>query len=119
MNANEYFLSSAIRPNWLEYPHSFRRIVEQSIVDITPWHIMDGEHALRKFRGLSLRYSSRELFPFAYRQDNDDLACWVKNMGEQVFIIYDFASLGYEDEGFFNDFWAWFRAAIEETIEWD
>jgi len=72
-----------------------------------------------KFRGLAERYPSRELFPFAYRQDNDDVACWSKSTGEKVFIIHDFASPGWEDENVFEDIWTWFRSAIEETALWD
>lgn len=80
---------------------------------------MSAERALAQFRGLAERYPNRELFPFAYRQDNDDVACWANGMGEKVFIIHDFASFGYEDEGTFDDVWTWFRSAIEETIDWD
>ena len=35
-----------------------------------------------------------------------------------IFIIHDFASPGYEDEGTFDDVWSWFRSAVEETIAW-
>lgn len=119
MNKNDFFLPQDIRPNWVEYPHSFCRIVEQLIIHITPWHIMDGERAMRQYKGLTERYPSRELFPFAYRQDNDDVACWAKGMGEQVFIIHDFASPGYEDEAKYDGFWEWFREAVEDMIEHD
>lgn len=86
---------------------------------ITPWHLLEAERARIDVRGLAERYPSRELFPFARRQDNDDVACWAKGMGERVFIIHDFASPGFEDEGGFDDVWSWFRQAIEETIDWD
>jgi hypothetical protein len=86
---------------------------------MTPWHVLDGKQALERFDGLAKRYPSRELFPFAYRQDNDDVACWENGMSEKVFIIHDFASPGFENEGFFDDVWSWFRTAIEETISWD
>lgn len=89
-----FTLPLAERPEWLEYPHSFCRLVDQSLIDITPWHIMKGQSALKQFQGLAERYPARNLFPFAYRQDNDDLACWAKVMGEKVFIIHDFASPG-------------------------
>ena len=80
---------------------------------------MECERALSWFRGLQERYPARELFPFAFRQDNDDVACWAKGMGERVFVIHDFASPGYEDVEEFNDVWSWFRVAVEETILWD
>jgi hypothetical protein len=119
MSNNLYILPNDHRPSWLEYPHSFNRIVEQSLVHVTPWHILEAERALTQFRRLAERYPSRELFPFAYRQNNDDLACWSKGSGEKVFIIHDFASPGWENEAEFNDVWTWFRAAVEETILWD
>jgi hypothetical protein len=119
MNKNAFILPPTERPSWLEYPQSFRRIVDQQLVDITPWHVMEGERALRQFRGLASRYPARDLFPFAYRQDNDDVACWTKSMGEKVFIIHDFASPGWEDVVTFDDVWSWFRSAVEETIAWD
>ncbi len=40
-------------------------------------------------------------------------------MGENVLIIHDFSSPGWEDENAFNDVWSWFRSATEETISWD
>lgn len=119
MNRGGFLLPPDVLPDWVEYPHSFRRIVEQSLTDLTPWHILKAEEALVRFRGLAERYPSRELFPFAFRQDNDDLACWTRGAGERVLIIHDFATPGWEDEGAFEDVWSWFRSAVEETIEWD
>jgi hypothetical protein len=119
VNKDAFLLPPAERPSWLEYPHSFHRLVDQGLVHITPWHILEGHQVLERSRGLAARYPSRSLFPFAYRQDNDDVACWAQGMGEQVFIIHDFASPGSEDEGSFENVWSWFRAAVEETISWD
>jgi hypothetical protein len=119
MNKDAFLLPPSERPSWVEYPHSFCRIVDQQLIHITPWHIMESQRALRHSKGLAERYPSRELFPFAYRQDNDDVACWAKGMGERVFIIHDFASPGFEDEGAFDDVWSWFRAAVNETATWD
>jgi len=116
---NKFILPLSKRPGWLEYPHSFCRIVEQSLTDITPWHIFDSLKAQVRFQRISERYPSREMFPFAYRQDNDDLACWIRGKGEKVFIIHDFASVGWEGEGEFEDVWTWFRSAVEESILWD
>lgn len=119
MSKKNFFLLEDQRPSWLAYPHSFHRLVEQSLVNLTPWHILEGERAATHFKGLAERYPSRELFPFTYRQDNDDVACWSRGAGEKVFIIHDFASPGWEDEESFESVWSWFRAAVEETIAWD
>lgn len=119
MSKELFILPEKDRPIWLEYPHAFYRIVEQSLIHITPWHVLEAQRAVTHFYGLSERYPSRNLFPFAYRQDNDDVACWSKGEGEKVFVIHDFASIGWENETTFDNVWSWFRAAIEETIFWD
>ena len=119
MSKEIFILSPNEGPYWLQYPRSFCRIVDQQLIHVTPWHVMEGARALRQFHGLAERYPARHLFPFAYRQDNDDVACWAKGMGEKVFTIHDFAAVGFEDEGVFDDVWSWFRSAVEETISWD
>ncbi len=119
MSNQQFILPPNQRPAWLEYPHSFCRLIDQGIIHITPWHIMEAERAVIHARGLAERYPGRELFPFAYRQDNDDVACWSSGAGEKVFVIHDFASAGWENEAEFSDVWAWFRSAVDETISWD
>jgi hypothetical protein len=96
MNRNVYLLRQDERPSWVVYPRSVCRLVDQGLVHITPWHVLDGKQALERFNGLANRYPLRNLFPFAYRQDNDDVACWAKDRGEKVFVVHDFASAGFE-----------------------
>lgn len=119
MSNETFIVRENQRPSWLKYPAAFLRLVEQGLIHITPWHIMEAERALVHARGLAERYPSRELFPFAYRQDNDDVACLSRDQGQKVFVIHDFASAGWEDAAAFDDVWGWFRCAVEETIEWD
>lgn len=103
----------------MQYPPEFSRIVEQGLIHLTPWHLMTSTRVREDSKGLALRYPERELFPFAFRQDNDDVACWEKGEGAQVQIVHDFASPGWEHEGSFDNFWSWFRSAVEATIDWD
>ena len=119
MNHGAFIVPEDQRPSWLKYPTAILRLVEQGLIHLTPWHLMEADRALARARGLSERYPSRQLFPFAYRQDNDDVACLAKDEGQRVFVIHDFAEAGWEDEGTFDDVWAWFRSAVEETIEWE
>lgn len=119
MAEDAYILPPDERPSWLEYPASFSRIVDQSLIHLKPWHIMEDRRALVQLQGLAHGYPSRELFPFAYRQDNDDVACWSKGEGEKVFVIHDFASPSWEGVAVFEDVWSWFRSAVEDTIEWE
>lgn len=112
-------LPAGERPAWLDYPPAFVRLVQQGLIDLTPWHIMTGEQALERACGLATRYPARSLFPFAFRQDTDDVACWTMGLGEQVMVIHDFASPGWEIEVEHNDTWSWFRSAVEDMIDWE
>lgn len=80
---------------------------------------MEAQQAARRHEGLAKRYPARSLFAFVYRQDNDDLACWVEGEGEKVFVIHDFASPGRENVAAYDDVWSWFRDAVAETIAWE
>ncbi|MDE6657473.1 MAG: hypothetical protein K2J88_02685, partial [Oscillospiraceae bacterium] len=68
-------------------------------------------------RELLIRYSNRNLIPFARRSDCDNIACFEVGAGEKVFIIHDFSSSGFEQESEFEDFKSWFLDAIAEMIE--
>lgn len=114
-----FLVDPKLRPSWLEYPRAYRRLIDQGLLHPVPWHLMEAGQALRQANGLALRYPARELFPFAFRQDNDDVACWAHGHGERVFVVHDFATPGVENEAEFADVWAWFRAAIDETVAWD
>jgi hypothetical protein len=119
MKAPQFFASPNQRPTWVDYPLAFCRLVDQGLTHLTPWHILEADRAVAQARGLAERYPDRKLFPFAFRQDNDDLACWSCGTGERVFIVHDFASPGWESVCEFSDVWSWFRFAVEETIAWD
>ena len=80
---------------------------------------MSKEQVRSRIKGLIQRYPDRRLIPFARRGDNDDIACFEVNKGEQVMIIHDFASIGYEQRECFDTFWEWFRYAIELMIEFE
>ena len=111
-------LTQTERPKWFDYPQDFLRIVEeQKLLDFDPWIVMRGDQLRTCFNGLKERYPTRELVPFARREDNDDVACWDKNKG--VVIIHDFASPGYESKQELSSFWDWLRGALEATIEYD
>lgn len=103
-------------PDWFNYPLAFMRVVNQNLVDLTPWYIMDGQLVLERMQGLKDRYPNRDLVPFARRDDNDDVACFEKGKGDLVVVIHDFASPGYEQKTVFPTFWEWFKYAIDEMI---
>jgi len=64
-------------------------------VDLTPWFLIKSEIATQIRKRFAETYQ-RDLVPFAHRQDNDDTACFEKGFGDEVKIIHDFASPGWE-----------------------
>jgi hypothetical protein len=108
-------------PNWLALPPEYLRLLRLNIVNLEPWHLLDASTAARRTQGLQHRYPDRKLFVFAERRDCDDVACWEEGQAGRVRIIHDFATTGWEERGNrgFDSFWDWFRAAIEEMIEFE
>ena len=96
-------------------PEGLMRIVRQNLVDLTPWHVLPRDLAVKRLRGLRHRYS-RKYVPFAYQQDNDDVACIDLAKPEEIVIVHDFASEGTELRKRFDTFWDWFRAAVEDMV---
>ena len=111
-----------LAPNELDvsitYPDGLVRAVRQGLVDLTPWHILDRDIAIRRLRSMRERYRRRYV-PFAGRQDNDDVACLEPTAPGRVIVVHDFAAEGSERRRDFESFWAWFRAAIEDMIEFE
>jgi hypothetical protein len=66
---------------------------------------------------LKERYPERDLFAFAARLDNGDIACWEQGVTSQVLVMHDFASEGYTNRRVFDSFWNWFRNATEDMIQ--
>ncbi len=106
-------------PHWFRYPKGYLRLVQQDLRHFTPWHLLENEHVTPIYQDLRLLYPSRDLFPFAYRQDNDDVACWERETHGMVVVIHCRASPGWETTKVYENFWAWFKGAIEEMIEWE
>jgi hypothetical protein len=99
----------------VKLPEGLLRIVKQNVVDLTPWHVMPTDLAVKRLHGMRQRYS-RKYVPFARRQDNDDVACIDPARPDEIVIVHDFASEGTELRKRFDSFWDWLRAAVEDMI---
>jgi hypothetical protein len=99
-------------------PDGLMKVVEHNLIDITPWHIMPRELAVVRLKGLRQRYQQKYV-PFAYRQDNDDVATILTGVPDRVVVIHDFAADGSEVVCEHESFWAWFRAAVDDLIEFE
>lgn len=107
-------------PRDFQYPREFVRVVDLGLVDLEPWHILEGDLLKRRHRGLRERFPKRSLVLFAARQDNDDVACWNVEQGvPRVTVVHDYASPGWEQRAEFSDFHEWLRQAVEDLIEFD
>lgn len=100
-----------------DYPDSFAKVLELNLLDYDFWYLMSNEQVETRIVGLKQRYSNRKLIPFARRDDSDDIACFEDGQGEKVFIIHDFSSEGFEQRRIYENFWDWFKDAIQEMIE--
>ena len=98
------------------YPVEYIKILELNLVDFDMWYLMSNEQVDIRIKGLKARYPSRNLIPFARRDDNDDIACFEVGKGNCVQIIHDFAGEGFEQRREYDCFWDWLRDAIDEMI---
>lgn len=106
-------------PKGFNYPEAFLKVIKLDLIDLKPWYIMNSNDIQQRIKGMQARYPKRILIPFARRGDNDDVACFELNKEEEIQIIHDFASIGYEQKNAYKTFWDWFRDAIEEMINFD
>ena len=100
-----------------EYPKPYLALLEHHLLDFDDWAIMDAQEQRARFEGLRSRYPARKLIPFARRYSNDDVACFGIITGEQVLIIHDYASPGWENRASYSDVWAWLHFVIDEMKE--
>jgi len=116
----ELLLEEGKLPYGFMYPDSIKKAIKYDLVNLCPWTILERSFAEFMLDGIQSRYPTKKYIPFASRQDNDDFACFVGGQGEEVQIIHDFASPGWEAYGNkYQDFWEWFKVAIDDMIEGD
>lgn len=109
-----------ILPPGFKYPSEYLWLINRRLVFLNPWILFFGEGSeLIRYSGLRKRYPNRTLVPFARRLSNDDVACWENDDNQRVVVVNDFESSGWEDSGeVYPNFWAWFKAAVDEMIEY-
>lgn len=107
-------------PKGFTYPPEFLFLVDSRIVFFPPWQLLFEKWTHVRYIGLRERYPHRQLVPFARRFNSDDVACWEGGNNQQVVIVHDHASSGWEDRGErYPSFWSWFKATIDEMIEFE
>jgi hypothetical protein len=113
-------LSDDQLPEWLKhYPKEYSYLIEQNLVMFRPWYLLNEQLTTLRNSGLKDRFPSHNLFAFAARLDNDDIACWGEGSLGKVIVVHDFSEEQFANRREFENFWDWFRAAIEEMIDFE
>jgi hypothetical protein len=93
------------------------RFAEFGIKHLEPWKWLDGDRFDFRLSGLRHRYPSRNLLPFAERQDCDDVACWEGFNSDRVVIIHDYAEAGWESKASFVSWREWLHQALDDCLD--
>lgn len=113
----KYLIEQSKRPSWLEYPQELLQLLVDNRIHMTPWHLLEAEFAISGIKALAESYN-RQLVPFAFRQDNDDLACFEMSFGCEVIIIHNHASKGWEDEIRYSNIFEWLKSVELDMADW-
>lgn len=105
----------SLLPKWVKIPTKYLKLIRDEKDEFLPWYLIDKQQFSIRYEGMKNRYPSRNLIPFARRDDNDDVACWDSLSPDSVFIIHDFASPGYEERCVFPTFEDWYQFALNES----
>jgi len=113
-------LDAELLPDGFEYPPEYLFLVDSRMVFFPPWQLLFDKWVKVSHEGLRKRYPNRSLVPFARRFNSDDVACWENGNNQEVVVVHDHASDGWEDRGErYPDFWSWFKASVDEMIEFE
>lgn len=114
--------STSAMEQGVSLPKGYQEAMDLNLVNLHPWHFVSDKEFDLLFPGINKRYPNRSVIPFAKREDNDDVAAFIRRDPEQetgqIMVIHDFASPGYEVVARIKTFWDWFRYAVDGMIEW-
>ena len=119
-----YFYTPEMLPQGFKYPNSFVDYVSQlNVPYLEPWWFLGEfpDSANSWFSEIKKQYPSRVLVPFSKRGDTDDVCCFdgTDTTGNpKVYYVHTFASPGWEDRGFVQDFDEWLSVTIKHSEEW-
>jgi len=105
----------AVKDKCFVYPLDYDDFIEKfKKFEAQPWKLFCGRDLYERYKGLCERYPTKKYIPFMYRNDSDDIACFVSDQREQeslILVVHDFASSGWEvtDQSLlkFNDLEQW------------
>ena len=121
---NVYLYAGDEVPDGFEYPESYIEIMSRDfILDIEPWFFICEfkNSALFWMSEIKQLYPTRKLIPFAKVNYSDDIACFDgedSSGNPKVYYIHAFASSGWEDRGFAENFDEWLEIACLESAHY-
>jgi hypothetical protein len=114
---DDHLLPERERPSWLNYPTELVEMVTSGRLHLVTWRISE----VASVRDAMFRhqwYLRRDLVTFAHRIPSEDVACFEKGKGQQVVIIHENTTRGWEDEGSYPSFSAWLTAVEAEAEDY-
>lgn len=103
------------------FPETFNNYVSQSeLEDIEPWWLFCRASNYVDFWCKKVRelYPERKLIPFANWRYSDDIVCFDgedTSGNPKVYYVHAFASAGWEDRGYTDNFTEWLKMARIES----
>ena len=112
-------------PEGKPLPLAYRWAVVNGLTSFTPWHVIDSEERVAFFRREFEAETGIDCWPFAQRQDMDDVAVFVVEDGAvqdrviAVHLSYKGALDLHVRQHHFPDFWAWLsQMVLPEMATW-
>lgn len=111
-------------PEDFKYPVAYTEIMDMDIIpDLEPWSFIcefqeSSSFWMREMKG---KYPDRKLVPLAKVNYSDDIACFdgEDTSGDpKIYYIHAFASAGWEDRGYTDNFDEWLKMARLESARY-
>ena len=124
---NGYELLEDKIPKDFKYPQSFLNIINiKNIKDIPypePYYFLGKfpDHIKWWHKTIKEQYPTRNLIPFAKDEETDDVFCFdgTDTSGNpKVYMVHTFASPGWEDRGYWDNFDDWYEDILENSKEY-
>jgi hypothetical protein len=112
-----FFLNTNQLPPAFWYPPEYQRMIRVGVSELPPWHILYQKWALRVSGQLRQHFPERQLVPFAYRSDTDEIACWDPAKLPQIFVVNPSKSSQLEECPTFSNFDEWMGQATSDHLD--
>lgn len=112
--------------NVFDYPAEYKWLVERGIAgfgpftELQPWYFTPEDQSFWATEHWP-NISNRNLFVFARRQDNDELACFSFDANgniDGIKVIQGWTDKGFEILKEFSTFWEWLKFVIDDMADW-